>query len=203
MSKYPLFKHELMPPKIDWKKVYETLPGKMKNCLGAACPQACCREKNIETHPYGLRPYFTTLCETEKPYLERTAFPTLEMLRIKVRKETVVFQTPDQTIFDDINLVGNCKGPNGKCKFEEFVENPGPPLACRTQPFSHNAKRPIMAPECPRIAEIAEEDGVIKGILEVRKLLGFTDNNTWQENLRREIERIMSTSAPQSCSSCS
>jgi len=184
-----------MPPKINWPEVYEALPGKMENCLGAKCPQACCREKMIETHPCGYRPYFTTLCDSEKRYLEREPFPTLEMLGVKLSTETAVFVTRVQTIFEDIHLVRNRRRPNGKCKFEEIIDNPGPPLACRTQPFSHNAKRPIMAPECPRIIEIAGEEDVIKRILRVRELMGLTNNEEWVKNLQAELEKIRANSA--------
>jgi len=175
--------------KPNWKEINETLSGKMENCLGAKCPEACCRQKTQETAE-STATYFTSFCKGERAYREKESFPSPEMLGIRTRKEIARFETPNGIIFEPVILVDNCRRQNGKCKFEEMIDQAGPPLACRTQPFSHSTNRPIMSPECPRIVEIAGERKVIEGILRVRTLLGLTDNEKWLARLKEEVLKI-------------
>lgn len=167
----------MSPSREEWKNAYETLPGEMKGCLGSACPNSCCGEKDFgkaSGEGHGIM-YRTSLMKGELEHLESTG-PSFEELGVEV--VTFQHELRNQTS----TLINNCLGEDG-CKLEPHGKKP---MQCRIYPFGFNYMNGPFT-ECPEVAQILAANGrpLLDKIDSADVHLGFTRIATEQLRLAR------------------
>jgi len=157
---------------IDWEKIYAEFDGDMNACLGKSCPASCCRPKEIYVYKKPNKIYLTSFVELSEWDYQRTLQPNYEELGVEVGVFDIGKERSQYQI-----LVNKCLDAETGCKLKA-----NRPFVCRIYPFRVTALNPVYS-DCPQIIEMIEDEKVIAHILEIRRLLGWKDNDVWLKNI--------------------
>lgn len=150
-----------------WPEIYEMFDGTMNACPGKNCKTPCCPPKRVGMETSGFISCFnTTLYDRSELAFFKLLVPNwaeLEIVFDEVRTRS--FKGNSAPLI----LMNGCLGPDG-CKLPREK-----PLACRVYPFYFSTEDPLSC-RCPVARDIARSLTVRRPILEVRRALGFTDD---------------------------
>ena len=170
---------------MNFKALYETLGnGDIPECLGAACPQSCCRAKTKETRDGSSQSYRTSFAEGEARYQDET-FGSIEATGATPLAITPInYLDPHARGFTTVAL-DNCTSSTApSCKMDGRK-----PFICRLAPFGYSATEPFMR-NCPAIVEIFENSEVVARVLRAREILGCRDNANWLSAAKSAIDLL-------------